>query len=188
MGSPTVLSDEDLKRLLSLIKEDDQVAFGSLYDYVARRLFKFVYSKVRKKEATEEIIQDIFVSLWNNRKTLQVNTSIDAYLYGAAKNKIMSFVRSEHVRKEYAAEFTRFAHEHHDNSVQELLDVNDLQVILQLKMAELPDKCQAVFRRSRMEHTPIAQIAAEMKISTRTVENYITQALRHLRTSISELP
>lgn len=174
-------------QLLSLLKQDNERAFESLYDQLAKRLFHFVYNKVRRKDTTEEILQEIFVSLWNNRKTLEITTSIDAYLFGAAKNKIMTYMRSEQVRKRYAAEFTRFAQERYDNSVQEQLDVVDLQVIVETKISELPDKCQAAFRMSRMEHTPIAQIAEKMNISTRTVENYITQALRHLRTHFSGL-
>jgi RNA polymerase sigma-70 factor (family 1) len=175
------------ERLLFSLKEDDATAFESLYNHTSKRLFQFVYAKVRSKEVTEEILQEIFVSLWNNRKTLQVNTSIEAYLYGAAKNKIMSFIRSELVRKRYAVEFTHFAQERYDNSVEEQLDADDLQVTLQRKIAELPGKCRAAFRMSRMEHKPIAQIAEKMNISTRTVENYITQALRHLRTNLTEI-
>ena len=155
-----------------------------MYDQLAKRVFHFVYNKVRRKDTSEEILQEIFVALWNNRKTLQITTTIEAYLFGAARNKIMTYIRSEQVRRRYAAEFTRFAQERYDNSVQEQLDVDDLQVIVQAKIAELPDKCQTAFRMSRMEHTPIAQIALKMNISTRTVENYITQALRHLRAHV----
>jgi RNA polymerase sigma-70 factor (family 1) len=187
MGNLSGQGDSVLNHLLLLLKEDDEVAFEALYNHISKRLFQFVYGKVRSKEVTEEILQEIFVSLWNNRKTLEVNISIEAYLYGAAKNKIMSFIRSELVRKKYAAEFTRFAKERYDNSVEEQINANDLQMILQLKMAELPGQCRAAFRMSRMEHKPILQIAEKMNISTRTVENYITQALRHLRTNLGEL-
>jgi RNA polymerase sigma-70 factor (family 1) len=177
-------TDSANESLLSLLQQDDIAAFERLYDLLAKRVFHFVYNKVRRKDTSEEILQEIFVALWNNRKTLQISTTIEAYLFGAAKNKIMTYIRSEQVRRRYAAEFTRFAQKHYDNSVQEQLDVDDLQVIVQTKIAELPDKCQTAFRMSRMEHTPIAQIALKMNISTRTVENYITQALRHLRTHV----
>jgi RNA polymerase sigma-70 factor (ECF subfamily) len=59
-------------------------------------------------------------------------------------------------------------------------------MMVQTRMAELPGKCQLAFHMSRMEHTPIAEIAEKMNISPRTVENYITQALRHLRACVSE--
>jgi len=173
--------------LLTLLRHDSEAAFESLYGQLTQRLFNFVYHKVRRKDTAEEILQDIFVSLWNNRKRLQIATSIDAYLFGAAKHKITTHVRSELVRKKYAAEFARFAQEAYDNSVQEQLDADDLQAMVQIRMTELPDKCQVAFRMSRMEHKPIAQIAEKMNISTRTVENYITQALRHLRACVGEV-
>jgi len=179
-------SDPSQQDLLTLLRHDSEAAFESLYGRFTRRLFNFVYNKVRRKDMAEEILQDIFISLWNNRKTLHIATSIDAYVFGAARNKITTYVRSELVRKKHAAELTRFAQDAYDNSIQEQLDADDLQAMFQSRIAELPDKCQLAFRMSRMEHTPNAQIAEKMNISTRTVENYITQALRHLRTCVAE--
>jgi len=181
------LHDSSQQDLLTLLRHDSEAAFELLYDQLTRRLFNFVYNKIRRRDMTEEILQDIFISLWNNRKSLTIATTIDAYLFTAARNKIVTYVRSEQVRRKYAAEFTRFAQESYDNSVQEQLDVNDLQSMVQIRIAELPDKCQQAFRLSRMEHTPIIQIAERMNISTRTVENYITQALRHLRACVDEV-
>ena len=182
---PRTCAQQDL---LTLLRQDSDAAFKSLYGQLTRRgrLFNFIYHKVRRKDTTEEILQEIFVSLWHNRNHLHIQTSMDAYLFGAAKHKIITYVRSELVRKKHAAEFTRFAQETYDNSVQEQLDVDDLQARVQIRIAELPDKCQLAFRLSRMEYTPIAQIAEKMNISPRTVENYITQALRHLRTCVGE--
>jgi RNA polymerase sigma-70 factor (family 1) len=177
----------DDRDTILLLKKGDGPAFESLYHHFSRHLFQYVYNRVRQKEQAEEIVQEIFVSLWNKRKNLQITTSLESYLFGAAKYKILSFIRSEEVRKKYAAEFTLFASAQYDNSVEELTDLNDLQFTLNEKISELPEKCQTAFRMSRMEHEPIPQIAEKMNISTRTVENYISQALKHLRTSLGEL-
>jgi len=96
-------------------------------------------------------------------------------------------MRSESVRNKYAADFSLFAQKYRDNSLEELMDVNDLQQVIHEKIAELPDKCQTAFRMSRLEHASISEIAKRMNISTRTVDNYITQALRHLRTHLNTL-
>lgn len=66
------------------------------------------------------------------------------------------------------------------------MDLKELQQIIEKSLAALPNKCQIVFRMSRMEHRSIRHIAKDMNISTRTVENYLTQALKHLRTSLGE--
>jgi len=172
---------------LLLLKAGNERAFEFLYNHFAGRIYHYVFSRVRMKEPTEEIVQEIFLSLWNKRETLQINCSLESYLFGAAKYKILSFIRAEHIRKKYAADFTLFASERYDNSVEELIDLKDLQYTLNEKISELPVKCQTAFRLSRMEHEPIPQIAERMNISTRTVENYISQALKHLRTSLGEL-
>lgn len=170
-----------------LLKASDERAFESLYNHFADRLYRYVYSRVREREQTEEIVQEIFVSLWNKRETLEITTSLESYLFGAAKYKILSFIRSEQVRRKYAAEFTLFASGNFDNSIEEMVDLKELQLALDEKIAELPEKCRTAFRMSRMDHEPIPRIAEKMNISTRTVENYISQALRHLRTGFGEL-
>ena len=177
----------DHSKTILLIQSGDQKAFEILYNCFADRLYNFVHSRVRIKEQAEEIVQEIFVSLWNKRADLQITDSIESYLFAAAKYKILTFIRSEHVRKKYAEEFTLFASERYDNSVEESNDLHDLELTLNEKISELPQKCQTAFRMSRMEQEPIPRIAAKMNISTRTVENYISQALKHLRTSLGEL-
>ena len=111
---------------------------------------------------------------------------MNSYLFGAAKHRILSHIRSEGVRKKYAADLALFAAEHIDNSSEELLELKDLQQTIEDRISELPEKCQTAFRMSRMEHEPIQHIAARMNITNRTVENYISQALKHLRTSLGE--
>jgi RNA polymerase sigma-70 factor (family 1) len=173
--------------LLTLMGQHDEQAFSALYERYADKLYRFVYGKVKEKETTEEIIQEIFVSLWAKRDTLLVTFSLDAYLYGAARNKILSYIRSEKVRRRYAADFTLFAAGRIDNSPEELINLKDLQQSIANSMEVLPSKCQEAFRLSRLEHLPIPEIAKHMNISTRTVENYLTQALRHLRKTLGAM-
>lgn len=187
MTSPIKPVNTVPKQILTSFKEGDKIAFEFIYKKFVGRLFSFINAKIRVKEISEEMLQEIFVSLWAKRQTLDIHTSIEAYLFGAAKNQILNYIRKEYVRKQYAAEFARFASEQYDNSVIEQTNLSDLQNRIQQKVSELPDKCQVAFRMSRMEHKPIPQIAKKMNISTRTVENYISQALRHLRTNLGEL-
>ena len=170
--------------LTSLFKSADtrrEDHFNEAYNIYARQLFSFVYAKLKHREATEEIVQEIFVSLWSDRDRLQIHTSLEAYLIGAAKNKILSYIRSEKVRKRYAAELAQFAADNCDTMSTDQSNSNDLLASIELIMTELPERCQTAFYLSRMVHTPIPQIAEKMNISRRTVENYISLALRHLR-------
>jgi RNA polymerase sigma-70 factor (ECF subfamily) len=173
--------------LIASLKEGNEKAFELIYDRIANRIYLFILKKVAIRETAEEILQEVFIALWNNRHSIEVNTSLEAYLFGIAKNKIFSFMRSESVRNKYAADFSLFVQKYKDNSLEESMDLNDLHQVLDEKIAELPDKCQIAFRMSRFEHASISEIAKTMNISTRTVENYITQALRHLRTNLNTI-
>lgn len=185
LNSPS--SNQEQLRLVALLKQSDEKAFDYIYSSIADRLYLYILKKIGSKEISEEILQEVFVALWDNRESIEVDTSLDAYLYGIARNKIFSYMRSESVRRKYTADFAMFAQRHRDNSVEEAMDVKDLQNVIQERISELPPKCQTAFRMSRFEHEPIPQIAERMNISTGTVENYITQALRHLRARMTSL-
>ncbi|MEQ8301920.1 MAG: RNA polymerase sigma-70 factor [Cyclobacteriaceae bacterium] len=155
--------------------------FEKIYDENAQPLFRFINSRIRNKEASEEIIQDLFLSLWEKRNMLEVQSSFPSYLFGAARYKILDYIRSESVRAKYAEEFKRFFIDNTPSTAEGLLHLKELQFKIDSSLSQLPPKCQKAFRLSRMEHKSIYEIAEEMHISKRTVENYITQALSHLR-------
>jgi RNA polymerase sigma-70 factor (family 1) len=176
----------DHSDLLSLLKSGEAKTFEMIYERFADRLYRYVYRRVNSKEVSEEIVQEIFISLWGKRDTVEIATSLNAYLFGAAKFRILTYIRSERVRKEYAANFALFSTTHLDNSNEEMMNLKDLQYSIDSSISELPEKCRMAFRLSRMEHEPISRIAERMNISKRTVENYLSQALKHLRTSLGE--
>ena len=162
----------------------DEKAFQDLYDQFAEPVYRYIFSRIRHKSISEEIVQEIFVSLWLRRETLEVTTSIESYLFGAAKYQILNHIRSESVRKKYAADFSLYLSEQTENSAETILALEDLETTIEQRISELPQKCQVAFRMSRMEHASIKAISKHMNISNRTVENYISRALKHLRTSL----
>jgi len=171
----------------SLPAAEQGKAFEALYDRFEPGLYRYVYSKVRTKEVCEEIVQEIFVALWAKRDTIVINMSVEAWLFGAAKNKILTFIKSRAVRERYAADFALYASERFDNSSEEILHLKDLCKTIDESISELPDHYQTAFRLSRMQHQPTQHIAEHMKISPRTVENYISAALKHLRISLDRV-
>lgn len=186
MQSKGAIKTNDHSDLISFLKNDNRDTFEAIYDGFADSLYRYVYKRVNIKEISEEIVQEIFVSLWNKRKSLEIQTSLEAYLFGAAKFRILTYIRSERVRKEYAENFALFNSFELDNSTEEMINLKDLQNTIDDSIKELPEKCRTVFRLSRMEHEPIAKIAESMNISRRTVENYLSRAMKHLRASLGE--
>jgi len=122
--------------------------------------------------------------LWSHRRGLDHVTELRPYLYGIVKHKVFNHIRHNLIRREYAAHFQKFG-AGVDNSNEELTNLAAVLKVLDHSIAQLPERCQTAFRLSRMEHLPIITIAEQMNISTRTVENYITKALKHLRDALN---
>src|SRR5690606_34865614 len=172
--------------LLKALQNGDKKAFEYIYLRFGDKLVRYVDSRVRDRSVSEEIVQELFLSLWSRRKKVAPDTELEPYLFNAAKYKILSHIRSEKVRRRYAEHFALFVAQHHADVTTELLDVADLEAIIERRISTLPPKCQQAFRMSRFAHKSIAEIAEEMNISARTVENYITRALKYLREALSE--
>jgi RNA polymerase sigma-70 factor (family 1) len=170
---------KDLELLQQLLK-DNQVAFESIYSTYSSMLFNYAYSRVRDKAVCEEMIQEVFISLWEKRKNLGHITALKPYLFAAVRYKIVDHIAHSVVREKYVQHY--LLHEaRYDNSLEEQTNVADFFPQLERYIAGLPENCQRAFKLSRMNHMPIPEIAAQMNLSTGTVENYISQALRHLR-------
>ena len=178
---------DDHSYLLFLLKEGKEKGFKIIYDRYADRLYQYVFRRVKVREVTEEIVQEIFVSLWMRRNTVEITTSLESYLFASARYALLSYFRSERVRRHYAEHFSAFvAAQAQDNSVEEMMDVKDLERSIDVSMSSLPERCRTAFRLSRIENEPIQGIAKRMNISRRTVENYLARAMKHLRTSLGD--
>lgn len=175
-------------QLLKALQNGDKSAFEYIYRRFGGNLVRYVASRVQNRSISEEIVQEIFLSLWIRREKIALETELEAYLLSAAKYKILSHIRSEKVRRNYAEHFALFVAQHQSNVTAELLDLADLKVFIDERVSTLPPKCQQAFRMSRFSHKSTAEIAEEMGISTRTVENYITKALKCLREALSKGP
>jgi len=173
--------------LLFLLKKGDINAFEIIYSHNWSLLYAYSYNIIRNSSVCEEIVQEIFFSIWANRSELSINHSLQAYLIKAVKFKTLSYIRSEKVRKIYAASYTAFESSLIDNSNEESVQLYDLKSRIENEVAKLPQKCQQIFRLSRNEHQSIKHIAELLNISHKTVENHLTKALKHLRLSLGDL-
>jgi RNA polymerase sigma-70 factor (family 1) len=172
--------------LVSLMKQGDELAFQRIYDSYWEKLFAYTYNRLHRRETSEEVVQDVFFSLWAKRESIIITSSLSAYLHGATRHRLLNELRSVKVRKTYAADYASFVKAQFDNSNVEQQDLRDLENCIESGILELPRQCQTVFRLSRQEHIPNQTIAERLNISTKTVENYLTMALKRIRTSLGE--
>ncbi|MDB5011024.1 MAG: polymerase, sigma-24 subunit, subfamily, partial [Mucilaginibacter sp.] len=156
--------------MLTCLKEGKISAFEQAYELYWSNLYSYAYNILRNKMVCEEIVQETFLSLWNKREQLHITHSLKAYLLTAVKFQVLNYMRSEKVRKEYAAVYTAFEKFPYDNSNEERIYLSDLENLVESEVSKLPHKCQQVYRLSRNEHQSIKNIADLLNISHKTVE------------------
>jgi len=168
--------------LLRLLQTSDEHAFRELYQRYWKKLFTTACYKLKSKEAAEEIVQNIFVSLWEKRATLQID-SLEDYLYIAVKYKVINYVESLMVRQ---AGQKQLAGNTTDESTEATIMINDLHAAIQQALKQLPAKTREVFTMSRFEKCSVREIARHMGLTEKAVEYHITQSLKLMRVSLKD--
>ncbi len=161
-------------------------AFEQIYQCYWSDLYSYAYNILRNRLVCEEIVQETFFSLWMKRGELQITYSLRGYLFRAVRFQTLNYIRSEKVKKEYAASYIAFKKASFDNSNEENIDLSDLKNLVENEVSKLPEKCQQIFRLSRNEHQSVKKIADLLNISHKTVENQLSKALKQLRSSLGQ--
>ena len=171
--------------LLDQLRQGDEKAFATLYHTHWQSLLNTATHRLGTVETAQEVVQDVFASIWQRRETLLVTTSVAAYLHTALKYKVLDYLRSQKVKDQYIQAIKQKA-TIHSNSTAETVALHELDQALHQGINQLPEKCRLIFNLSRFEHHSTQEIASELRISPKTVENQIGKALRLLRVSMKE--
>ena len=168
------------------LKASDREAFGALFRLMRGELLRFVRSMVHDDAIAHDLIQDVFVSLWNLRESLDPSKSLKAYLYQMARNRAIRHLRDERIHERKHLQIRRQASDH--LSLPEWPDSNvDARTLagkLKTWMAELPERQREALWLSRFQGLSHREIAEVMSISPRTVNNHIMRALGYLQQQI----
>lgn len=172
--------------LLSALAKDNEKAFEHLYIKYANSLLQYVGNHIKDKELSENIVQEIFTSIWVRRHSLEIDHNFDYYLKSAAKNKVISHIRAEKNHQKYIEHFQLFIAQYQVDHLENSSHAEELKALILNALQSLPPKCAQAFYLSRFEYKTLDEIAVEMQISKRTAENYNTQALKHLRKMLKD--
>lgn len=177
------LSDQNL---VDLCRDGDSKAFEELYNRYWSKLYSSAFKRIKVREVAEEIVQELFTSLWTNREKIAIHTSFQNYLYSSVAYLVFAYLHKEYKRRSYE-ESALSKINVYDNSTEEIIAFNDLGKKLENELKQLPDRCRSVFELSRKQYKSNKEIASVMGISEKTVENQITKALRILRVNLKYL-
>ncbi len=171
------------QQLLHQICKDDREAFTELYNRYWDKTYAIAYHRLNDEHEAEEVVQEVFLSIWQRRATLQLTHSVATYLSVAVKYKVINHLAKQHRRQLQHDELTITSPIITD-STADWLHEKELRVLLEKTISRLPEKCRIVFLLSRDEHKTYAEIAAELNISPKTVEAHMSKALGVLRETL----
>ncbi|MBN8854867.1 MAG: hypothetical protein BGO55_19800 [Sphingobacteriales bacterium 50-39] len=179
-------NNDEEKTLLQGLHAGDQAAFASLYAHYAPQLIGYAAARLSSLEEARDIIQDLFVYLWDERQNININISLRSYLFTAVRYRIIDHIRHQLTRREYAT-WAKLLIQRVNAEVEEEVAVKHLNHKLELAVGDLPSRTQEIYRLSRYRHLAVKEIATKLGLSEQTVKNQLTTALSHLRHSWDKL-
>lgn len=169
--------DEE-RRYLEALARDDRSAFDALYLKYAAKTEEFLYRMLKDHSEAEDITQDIFLKIWRNRTSIGAVDAFGPYLFRMARNAVYDRFDNRSVRENYARRASLLPeYELPDSDI----DSRDLLLLIRMVVEKMPEQRRRIFRMSREEGLSNDQIAEQLSISRRTVENQISRALAELR-------
>ena len=183
MQDLTKFSDENL---LKACIDGDESSFEELYNRYWYKLYTEAFRRLKKAEIAEEIVQDLFTSIWLNRQKITIHRSVGGYLFTSVRYLVLSYLQKELVRNNYKS-YVKGSFKDFDDSTEMIISFNELQEQIESHVRLLPEKCRYIYELSRKEFKTNKEIANLLGISEKTVENQLTKALGRLKIAIKAL-
>ena len=165
------------QELVSLLKTGDRQAFTTLFNRYWEKMVIVAYVKLQSAPDAEEVVQELFVDIWNRRASINIQHTFHTYISGALKYKIYTFLAK---RQQAQTQARSLVADDTCNNTEEWLNYEALREDLEKAVLQLPEKCRLVFRLSREKGLSNREIADNLSISPKPVEKHLTKALVHL--------
>lgn len=177
------MDSSHLQATVKKIKKGDRKAFKELFEYFHQGLFNYLLYKSGDSDLSEDLLQETFLKLWENRKQLDENQSVKSYLYTIANNLFLNHHRHLKIVDKHKSEYpgSMFVYSQHPHY---LLEEGEFKSMLMSAINKLPDRMKEVFLMSRVESLSNREISERLGISLKTVEAHLGKALNQLSESI----
>ena len=175
-------TDTELAILLTL---NDEAAFSELYARYKEKLYYFCLHLLKSKEEANDIVQEIFIRIWESRNFINPDLSFSSFLYTMARNRILNYFRDIDI-DEKVKEILATQKVTEEEAIDSKIIYTEYQVILQNAISQLPPQRRKIFNMSRIESMSHKEIAAELGISVNTVQEHISEALKFIKAYFSK--
>lgn len=163
---------------------DDQ-AFEHLFKAHYKELHAYAGVMLRDEEMAEEMVQGMFMKFWEKRDLLNIQSSVKAYLYKCVYNDCMNYLKHQKIKTKYQ-DFAAWSMNNEHEAASAKLELSELEQKLGEALNELPEHCRTIFQMSRFEELKYREIAEQLGLSVKTVENQMGKALRILRLKLAD--
>lgn len=170
--------------LIKRIQKDDRVAFYHIYERYSKRLYGFVLRYIKQKEDAEEIVQEVFVKIWESRNKIDAYSSFESFLFTIAYNTTISLLRKRTNEKRYLEHLKSIQQPNNSPDLIDEIHFNELNDRVQSLLNKLTPRQKEIFQLSREEGLTHDEIAKKLDISVNTVKKHMTNTLTFLKTQI----
>lgn len=173
------------KQVLDRLCEGDASAFEMIFKTYYQPLCRYAYSFLQDKEEAEEVVQTSLITVWEKRQALSIETSLKSYLYRMVRNSCLNVIKHVRVKQQHAAH-ELYVKEVAYESVAHKIQAAELETKIMQALKVLPEQCRLVFQLSRFEELKYQEIADQLQISVKTVENHMGKALKLMREQLKD--
>lgn len=174
-----------MQKTLEELQNGNPLAFEKLFDQFYEPLCKYAYTILRDMDDAEDVVQSTFFKLWDQRHTLSIESSLNSYIYRIVHNNSINIIRQQSNHQEHNENWLKTATKELNTTIEDI-EAKELQSAINQALENLPPQCKKVFMMSRMDQMAYSEIAKELNISPKTVENHIAKALKLLRVDLQE--
>lgn len=181
------LSSENTNpKIIQLHQGLDEKSFEQIFRTHFNSLCIFARKYIKDTDVCKEIVQNVFVLIWEKRATIDLQKNIKSYLFSAVYSRCMNHIRDHKKFDGNATEHIEVLNKKDDQDIEQQMHEADLNSRIQQAIESLPEKCREVFQLNRMEGLKYKEIAEKLGISIKTVENQVSKALKVLRVQLSD--
>ncbi len=175
-----IIKDDEL---VMRLQKGDIEAFDLIYKKYSVKIYAFALKYLKSSEESEELVQAVFLKLWENHKSLKKELFFKSYIFTIAYNDICKLFRKRKYKKEYVEEILNGS-THFSSQTEENVDYDSLLTHLQRIIDLLPERQKTIFIKSKFEGKSSKEISQEIGLSPGTIDNYISQSIKFIRVKI----
>ena len=176
----------NLERIITELAKDNEAPLEDLFNYYYPRLFNFSKSFLKIENGIDDILQEVFIKIWQNRNKINSAVTFNSFIFTITRNLLLNELRSRLNNESLKDEIQRLSVAKEFSAIEQI-EYRDLKEKVDKLVNELPERQKEIFILSRTEGLSHKEIAEKLGIKTKTVEYHITQSVRYLKEKLQEL-